>query len=153
MPIYVTYRPLNVLHHQTTIADSKIPSSTNICQYSVRVSATLRNQAPAHDLQISPRGFIVSQIIKLQNRPNSRDNTHIGPYKYPSQCFSAFQRRLLSWTSFYPQISKSIWNQILRRWKKSRMIRVWRGDWVKSRVPHILALKTLGIFWFWSIWS
>jgi len=33
----------------------------------VRVSATLRNQAPAHDLQISPRGFIISQIIKLQN--------------------------------------------------------------------------------------
>ena len=54
----------------------------------MRVSATLRNQAPAHDLQISPRGFIVSQIIKLQNRPNSRDNTHIGPYNYPSQCLT-----------------------------------------------------------------
>ena len=25
------------------------------------------------------------------------------------------------------------------------MIRVWRGDWVKSRVPHTLAMKTLGV--------
>ena len=26
------------------------------------------------------------------------------------------------------------------------MIRVWRGDWVKSRAPHTLTLKTLGVF-------
>ena len=35
-------------------------------QYSVRASATLRNRAPAHNLQISPRGFIVSQIINCK---------------------------------------------------------------------------------------
>ena len=32
---------------------------------------------------------------------------------------------------------------MLRRRNESRMTRVWRGDWVKSRVPHTLALKLL----------
>ena len=44
-------------------------------------------------------------------------------------------------------------NQILRRRKESRTIRVWRGEWMKNRTPHTLALKSLDIFWSWSIWS
>ena len=50
--------------------------------------------------------------MKLQDLPDSRDNTNIGPYKHPSQCLSAFQRRLLHlkisikiWC--YPKTSKS----------------------------------------------
>ena len=44
-------------------------------------------------------------------------------------------------------------NQILKRRKESRTIRVWRGEWMKNRTPHTLALKSLDIFWSWSIWS
>ena len=50
--------------------------------------------------------------MKLQDLPDSRDNTNIGPYKHPSQCLSAFRRRLLHlkisikiWC--YPKTSKS----------------------------------------------
>ena len=35
-------------------------------------------------------------IIEAIPKSNSRDNDIIGPYNYPSQCFSAFQRQLLS---------------------------------------------------------
>ena len=34
-------------------------------------------------------------------------------------------------------------NQILKRRKESRTIRVWRGEWMKNRTPHTLALKVL----------
>ena len=34
-------------------------------------------------------------------------------------------------------------NQKLRKEKEPKMIRQWRGDWRKSRVPHTLALRIL----------
>ena len=69
-------------------------SANNTSTFSESISNSTYSNAYIRP-KISPRSFIVSQIMKLQDLPDSRDNANIGPYNNPSQCLSAFQRQLL----------------------------------------------------------